>query len=160
MTLINRALNTEELADCRKGIIVGLHRKMVPHESYFLCTEKFRPMLFGNPIVLPCSESTTYQDLYSCVWTQVSRLVTPLPPEGSGSAPGGSVNHAADCDDSLGYKYPFTLKVRPLSLFQNIANKPWPNQYRLPLNFATRHIKLKQVKYTALYEVLLILYAT
>ena len=148
MTLINRALNTEELADCRKGIIVGLHRKMVPHESYFLCTEKFRPMLFGNPIVLPCSDSTTYQDLYSCVWTQVSRMVTPLPPEGSGSAPGGSVNHAADCDDSLGYKYPFTLKVRPhhSSLFQNIANNPWPNQDRLPFDFATMHIKLKQVK--------------
>jgi len=37
----------------------------------------------------------------------VSRLVSPSPPTDSGALP----NHAHDCDDSLGYEFPFTLKV-------------------------------------------------
>ena len=93
----------------------------VPHESYFLCTEKFRPSLFGVPIVVPCCDSTTYQDLYRSVWTQVSRLVTPSAASAASSTSSSSqpssltnvtANHATDCDDSLGYQYPFVLKVR------------------------------------------------
>ena len=94
-----------ELESCLRGNIVGLHRKMVPQEAYFLSTEKYRPVLFGLPIVVSCSDSTTYQDLYKSVWVQVSRLVSPLPPKDK------TQNHATDCDDSLGYEYPFLLKV-------------------------------------------------
>ena len=51
-----------------------------------------------------------FSELYSSVWEQVARLVSPLPPQD----PAQSSNHAADCDDSLGYEYPFVLKaVRP-----------------------------------------------
>ncbi len=77
----------------------------MPQEVYFLASEKYRPVLFGLPLLLSCNENTTCQDLYKSVWTQVSRLVSPLPPKEA------SANHATDCDDSLGYEYPFALKV-------------------------------------------------
>lgn len=59
-------------------------------ESYFLSTEKYRPAIFGLPIVVSCSQLTTYQDLYESVWVQVSRLVSPLPPKDQ------TQNHATD----------------------------------------------------------------
>ena len=62
----------------------------MPQEVYFLSTEKYRPMIFGLPLIIPCNENTTYQDIYQAVWTQVSRLVSPLPPRDS------SQNHATD----------------------------------------------------------------
>lgn len=52
--------------------------------------EKYRPVLFGIPLIVPCSERTTLQDLYKSVWKQVSRLVSPLPPRDS------ATNHATD----------------------------------------------------------------
>ncbi|KAH7955450.1 hypothetical protein HPB52_000894 [Rhipicephalus sanguineus] len=75
-------------------------------DVYFLSSQKTRPTLFGLPLVLPCHDGTSRQDLYRLVWTQVARLVSPLPPSES-TVP----NHAQDCDDSLGYEYPFTLKA-------------------------------------------------
>ena len=62
----------------------------MPQETYFLSTEKYRPVLFGLPIVVSCSSTTTYQDLYKSVWIQVSRLVSPLPPKDK------TQNHATD----------------------------------------------------------------
>ncbi|XP_076059243.1 ubiquitin specific protease 32 isoform X2 [Oratosquilla oratoria] len=95
-----------DLGNPHKGFIVAFHRKMMRQEVYFLSSQKTRPSLFGLPLVVPCSASTTHQDLYESVWTQVSRLVSPLPPSES---PGP--NHAHDCDDSMGYEFPFTLRV-------------------------------------------------
>ena len=63
---------------------------MMPQEVYFLSTEKYRPVIFGLPLIIPCNETTTYQDIYKTVWTQVSRLVSPLPPRDS------TANHAMD----------------------------------------------------------------
>ena len=89
----------------------------MPQEDYFLSTEKYRPALFGLPLILSCDENTTGLDLYKSVWVQVSRLVSPLPPN-------QTTNHAADCDDSLGYEYPFTLKlVRPDGAYCQLC--PW-----------------------------------
>jgi ubiquitin carboxyl-terminal hydrolase 6/32 len=62
----------------------------MPQEVYFLSTEKYRPTLFGLPLIVACSEATTFLDLYKSVWAQVSRLVSPLPPRDS------SQNHATD----------------------------------------------------------------
>ena len=39
------------LGDCHRGLVVGLHRKMMPQEVYFLSTEKYRPVIFGNYLV-------------------------------------------------------------------------------------------------------------
>lgn len=60
-------------------------------DVYFLSSQKTRPTLFGLPLVLPCHEGTSRQDLYRLVWTQVARLVSPLPPS-EATVP----NHAQD----------------------------------------------------------------
>ncbi len=62
----------------------------MPQEVYFLSMEKYRPVLFGLPVMVSCSEETTLQELYKTVWTQVARLVSPLPPRDSAH------NHATD----------------------------------------------------------------
>uniref|UniRef100_A0A671LES1 Ubiquitin carboxyl-terminal hydrolase 32 n=1 Tax=Sinocyclocheilus anshuiensis TaxID=1608454 RepID=A0A671LES1_9TELE len=86
------------------GYIIAMHRKMMRTELYFLSSQKNRPSLFGMPLVVPCTVHTCKKDLYDAVWIQVSRLASPLPPQEAS-------NHAQDCDDSMGYQYPFTLRV-------------------------------------------------
>ncbi|NWU79291.1 UBP32 hydrolase, partial [Onychorhynchus coronatus] len=86
------------------GYIIAVHRKMMRTELYFLSSQKNRPSLFGMPLIVPCTVHTRKRDLYDAVWTQVSRLASPLPPQEAS-------NHAQDCDDSMGYQYPFTLRV-------------------------------------------------
>ncbi|XP_071551468.1 ubiquitin carboxyl-terminal hydrolase 32 isoform X3 [Panulirus ornatus] len=108
-----------DLHNTQKGFIIAFHRKMMRQEVYFLSSQKTRPSLFGLPLVVPCSTLTTHQDLYQDVWTQVSRLVSPLPPtEAAGP------NHAHDCDDSLGYEFPFVLRVVEREGLQ-CASCPW-----------------------------------
>ncbi|KAM4627447.1 ubiquitin carboxyl-terminal hydrolase 32 isoform 1-T1 [Polymixia lowei] len=86
------------------GYIIAMHRKMMRTELYFLSSHKNRPSLFGMPLIVPCTVHTSKKDLYDAVWIQVSRLASPLPPQEAS-------NHAQDCDDSMGYQYPFTLRV-------------------------------------------------
>ncbi|XP_035389949.1 ubiquitin carboxyl-terminal hydrolase 32 isoform X1 [Electrophorus electricus] len=86
------------------GYIIAMHRKMMRTELYFLSSQKNRPSLFGMPLIVPCTVRTSKKDLYDAVWVQVSRLASPLPPQEAS-------NHAQDCDDSMGYQYPFTLRV-------------------------------------------------
>ncbi|KAG8233419.1 hypothetical protein J437_LFUL013413, partial [Ladona fulva] len=75
-----------------QGFIIALHRKMIRQEVYFLSSQKTKPSLFGLPLIVPCGEMTTHQDLYQAVWLQVARLVSPLPPSEASGAP----NHAQD----------------------------------------------------------------
>uniref|UniRef100_A0A7N6BVS4 ubiquitinyl hydrolase 1 n=1 Tax=Anabas testudineus TaxID=64144 RepID=A0A7N6BVS4_ANATE len=86
------------------GYIIAMHRKMMRTELYFLSSQKNRPSLFGMPLIVPCTVDTSKKDLYDAIWIQVSRLASPLPPQEAS-------NHAQDCDDSMGYQYPFTLRV-------------------------------------------------
>lgn len=87
--------------------IVAVHRQLCRQDSYFLQYHKTRPMLFGVPLLVPCYEGCrTNKDLYCAVWIQVARFLSPLPP-----TPPDQANHATDCDDSLGYEFPFTLKA-------------------------------------------------
>uniref|UniRef100_A0A8C3SYV0 ubiquitinyl hydrolase 1 n=1 Tax=Chelydra serpentina TaxID=8475 RepID=A0A8C3SYV0_CHESE len=86
------------------GYIIAVHRKMMRTELYFLSSQKNRPSLFGMPLIVPCTVHTRKKDLYDAVWIQVSRLASPLPPQEAS-------NHAQDCDDSMGYQYPFILRV-------------------------------------------------
>lgn len=88
------------------GFVIAIHRKMIRQDIYFLSSQKTRPSIFGLPLVLPCSDQTTHQNLYQATWAQVAHLVSPLPPCDT-NVP----NHAQDCDDSLGYEYPFILKA-------------------------------------------------
>ncbi|KAF5294350.1 hypothetical protein FQR65_LT10803 [Abscondita terminalis] len=84
--------------------LVAVHRKCVRQESYFLSQHKTKPMLFGVPLLLGCGPNSTCQSLYETVWGQVTHLLSPLPQS-------DQTNHATDCDDSLGYEFPFTLKA-------------------------------------------------
>ncbi|XP_059179325.1 ubiquitin carboxyl-terminal hydrolase 32-like isoform X2 [Physella acuta] len=100
--------NTNSLdrsAERFENFVIGLHRKMNLMDVYFMSSQKSRPSLFGTPIIIPRSENTTNQELYQFVWNQIARLVSPLPPSEL-----KVTNHAQDCDDSLGYEYPFMLK--------------------------------------------------
>ena len=79
-------------------------------DAYFLSPQKTRPSLFGTPLILPCEDDATNQDLYRSVWQQVGRLVSPIPSsEGSGGQ-----NHATDwwvidlCSVLTGRKYELT----------------------------------------------------
>ncbi|KFM78271.1 Ubiquitin carboxyl-terminal hydrolase 32, partial [Stegodyphus mimosarum] len=74
-----------------KNFVIAYHRKMIRQDVYFLSSQKCRPTLFGLPLILPCHEMTTNQDLYQAVWIQVSRLVSPLPPSEAAVS-----NHALD----------------------------------------------------------------
>nr|XP_061792545.1 ubiquitin carboxyl-terminal hydrolase 32-like isoform X2 [Nerophis lumbriciformis]XP_061792546.1 ubiquitin carboxyl-terminal hydrolase 32-like isoform X2 [Nerophis lumbriciformis] len=102
--LVNGLTNGHGHESAVTGYIIAMHRKMMRTELYFLSSQKNRPSLFGMPLIVPCTVHTTKRNLYDAVWRQVSRLVSPLPPQDSS-------NHAQDCDDSLGYQYPFTLRV-------------------------------------------------
>ncbi|XP_022907068.1 ubiquitin carboxyl-terminal hydrolase 32 isoform X2 [Onthophagus taurus] len=84
--------------------LVAVHRKCVRQETYFLSQHKSKPSLFGVPLLLGCNSNSTCQNLYEIVWNQVTRLLSPLPQS-------DQTNHATDCDDSLGYEFPFTLKA-------------------------------------------------
>lgn len=101
---------------------MSVHRKCVRQETYFLSQHKSKPSLFGVPLLLGCNPKTTCQSLYEAVWSQVTRLLSPLPQS-------DQTNHATDwytfvyclfslllllidfSDDSLGYEFPFTLKA-------------------------------------------------
>jgi hypothetical protein len=48
-----------------QGVLVCLHRKMIPQEFYFLSSEKYRPAIFGIPIVVSCSPSTSGRGKFS-----------------------------------------------------------------------------------------------
>lgn len=88
------------------GYLKAIHRKMSRLDTYFLSHHKTRSSLFGVPLLIPYYEGNTNKDLYCAVWIQVARLLSPLPP-----TPPDQANHATDCDDSLGYEFPFTLRV-------------------------------------------------
>lgn len=90
--------------DGQREYLIAVHRKFTRQDTYFLSHHKTKPSLFGVPLLIPLHEGVQNKDLYCSVWNQVSRLLSPLPPS-------STQNHAEDCDDSLGYGYPFTLKA-------------------------------------------------
>ena len=58
-----RVTMTSETAS--QGVVVCLHRKIMPQEFYFLSGDKYSPSLFGIPLVIVVGAGkTTCQDLY------------------------------------------------------------------------------------------------
>lgn len=134
-------------------------------DVYFLSSQKTRPSLIGVPVIVPCDERTRNIDLYRHVWTQVSRLVSPLPPSENNAS-----NHAQDwyaysnqpswassitllllgfilsscSDDSLKYEYPFTLKAVQKDGF-TCAWCPWYRYAFLVMEY-TYHILVSGMK--------------
>ncbi|XP_053617515.1 ubiquitin carboxyl-terminal hydrolase 32 isoform X2 [Plodia interpunctella] len=85
--------------------LVAVHRKQCRADAYFLPSQRCKPALFGVPILVPLREGMSGREIYALVWTQVARLLSARPPSHDQS------NHATDCDDSLGYEFPFTLRL-------------------------------------------------
>lgn len=71
--------------------LIAVHRNLCRQDTYFLSHHKTRPGLFGVPLLIPCYEGVTNKQLYCAVWTQVSRLLSKLPP-----TPPDQANHATD----------------------------------------------------------------
>lgn len=69
--------------------LVAVHRKCVRQETYFLSQQKSKPSLFGSPLLLGFRSNSTCQSLYEAVWSQVTRLLSPLPQS-------DQTNHATD----------------------------------------------------------------
>ncbi|XP_021208198.2 ubiquitin carboxyl-terminal hydrolase 32 isoform X2 [Bombyx mori] len=84
--------------------LVAVHRKQCRADAYFLSSQRSRPALFGVPLLVPVEPGQSGRQLYAAVWRQVARLLSARPPS-------ADLNHATDCDDSLGYEFPFTLRA-------------------------------------------------
>jgi ubiquitin carboxyl-terminal hydrolase 6/32 len=63
-------------------------------------------IFFGQPILIPykAENKLTNEEVYRIIFQQLERLLR----KNNDSIP--ISNHAFDCDDSLGERYPFTLK--------------------------------------------------
>lgn len=88
--------------------LVAVHRKQCRSDAYFLPWQRSRSSLFGVPILVGVRGdrcTLTGRQLYARVWTQVARLLSARPPQHD------QHNHATDCDDSLGYEFPFRVRV-------------------------------------------------
>ncbi|KAJ0172880.1 hypothetical protein K1T71_011056 [Dendrolimus kikuchii] len=85
--------------------LVAVHRKQCRADAYFVGWQRSRPALFGVPLVVGVRAGMSGRQVYARVYRQVARLLSARPPAHDHS------NHATDCDDSLGYEFPFTLRL-------------------------------------------------
>ncbi|CAH1641332.1 unnamed protein product [Spodoptera littoralis] len=85
--------------------LVAVHRKQTRSDAYFLPWQRSRASVFGVPLVVGVRGAGTGRGLYARVWRQVARLLSARPRGADGH------NHATDCDDSLGYEFPFRVRL-------------------------------------------------
>lgn len=86
--------------------LVAVHRKQTRSDAYFLPWQRSRASVFGVPLVVGALGGTG-RELYARVWRQLARLLSARP-----RAPDATPhNHATDCDDSLGYEFPFRVRL-------------------------------------------------
>lgn len=93
----------ESPAPRRIQYLVAVHRKQTRMDAYFLPAQRSKPALFGVPLLVGVAHGMSGRSVYAQVWAQVARLLSARPRDAS--------NHATDCDDSLGYEFPFTLRL-------------------------------------------------
>ncbi|CAF1131929.1 unnamed protein product [Adineta ricciae] len=88
--------------------IVAVHRRLERQERYLSPLTRYRMLFFGQPILIPYnnvdSNKTTNKHIYERISKQLERLLRKNTDATYVS------NHALDCDDSLGQRYPFVLK--------------------------------------------------
>ena len=88
--------------------VIAIHRRLERQERYLSPMTRQRILFFGQPILIPydrqSTEPVTNENIYQCIFTQLERLLRKSNDLTCVS------NHALDCDDSLGERYPFTLK--------------------------------------------------
>ncbi|CAG4934214.1 unnamed protein product [Colias eurytheme] len=84
--------------------LFAVHRKQVRSDAYFLPWQRRGAVPFGAPVLVPLARGAPARRLYAAVWAQLERLLSARPAA-------DRHNHATDCDDSLGYEFPFTLRA-------------------------------------------------
>merc|ERR1712096_310550 len=71
------SLSSENTFDSpHQGIVIAMHRKMIQSTHYFLSWQRFRPNLFGIPVVFSCYSGLTNKDVYDKIWINVKKYVT------------------------------------------------------------------------------------
>jgi ubiquitin carboxyl-terminal hydrolase 6/32 len=92
----------------RSSYIIARHRRLERQERYLSPMTRHKIIFFGQPILISYQNNSetkiTNEDIYQSVFKQLERLLRKNNDVISIS------NHAFDCDDSLGERYPFTLK--------------------------------------------------
>jgi ubiquitin carboxyl-terminal hydrolase 6/32 len=76
-TTTSPAASPLHCGDLHDGFIFAIHRKTFLTEQYFVASQKNRPVLFGIPVVVPCTPSTPCREVYQMVWRSVERLIIP-----------------------------------------------------------------------------------
>eukprot|EP00795_Rhopilema_esculentum_P015115 gene15115-6296_t len=89
-------------------IVIVMHRKMVQMDAYFLSWQKFRPTLFGVPLLISCSKTTKRRDIYEDVWREIKRFVSTQASERRNNSEKGIRFNRALFYRSK--RYPFELK--------------------------------------------------
>jgi ubiquitin carboxyl-terminal hydrolase 6/32 len=88
--------------------IIAVHRRLEKQERYLSPLTRHRTLFFGQPIIIPYEKNDarkiTNKNIYEIICKQLERLLRKNTDSTCIS------NHALDCDDSLGQRYPFLLK--------------------------------------------------
>ena len=91
-----------------RNYLIAIHRRLEYQERYYTTITRHKVLFFGQPIIIPYQSNLTMKTsnrmIYMIVFKQLKRLLRKPKDNQSIS------NHAFDCDDSLGERYPFTLK--------------------------------------------------
>lgn len=100
--------NKETNANRYKNYLIAIHRRLEHQDRYFSPITRHRTLFFGQPILIPyqpnLTMNTSNRMIYMIVFKQLKRLLRKT------NENNNAANHAFDCDDSLGERYPFTLK--------------------------------------------------
>lgn len=88
--------------------LIAVHRRIERQDRSLSPLTRYRTLFFGQPIILALenveSKKITNRMIYENVSKQLERLMRKY------SDPSSVSNHALDCDDSLGQRYPFVLR--------------------------------------------------
>jgi hypothetical protein len=88
--------------------LIAVHRRLEKQERYLSPLTRYKTLFFGQPIIISYKKDNsikiTNKNIYENISKQLERLLRKNNDISCVS------NHALDCDDSLGERYPFILK--------------------------------------------------
>ncbi len=91
-----------------KHYIIAVHRRIERQERYLSPLTRSKTLFFGQPIIISYEKNSsikiTNKNIYENISKKLERLLRKYTDTTCVS------NHALDCDDSLGQRYPFLLK--------------------------------------------------
>ena len=91
-----------------KPYIIAVHRRIERQDRYLSPLTRYKTSFFGQSIIIAYEKTDsikiTNKNIYEMISKKLERLIRKYADTSSVS------NHALDCDDSLGERYPFLLK--------------------------------------------------